>query len=119
MEGAEGPEPAFSAPLEFECTTDTNTRATTGRLTQVLLPQEEHDITYVDKGEKPETNHEDSKTNPNCGTFYEHRPGCFLFLKLKIIAVKDKDRNCSTIKATKEVGWLIVLYNLGWLWTGE
>lgn len=40
-------------------------------------------------GEKPETNHEDSKTNPNYGTFYEYGP-VFFFLKLKKIAVKDK-----------------------------
>lgn len=52
-------------------------------------PQEEHNITYTDRGEKPETNHEDSKTNPNYGTFYEYGP-VFFFLKLKKIAVKDK-----------------------------
>lgn len=42
-------------------------------------PQEEHNITYTDRGEKPETNHEDSKTNPNYGTFYEYGPVFFFF----------------------------------------
>lgn len=82
-------------------------------------PQEEHNITYTDRGEKPETNHEDSKTNPNYGTFYEYGPVFFFFETKKNCCERQRLRNCSRIKATKEKGLLIVLYNPGWLWIEE